>query len=109
MVPTLTVLIAFVLARFRFGGYLRRKHPTVWDELVRRGSRTDAAGLRLSFDATPELAEFRVASTDDLRDPELAARRKLANRAENLCLVAFFAGVAWVVITAIAIAVLRIL
>jgi hypothetical protein len=105
--PALVVLIAFVLARFHFGGYVRRKHPKVWRDLVLGADRTALLALRPAFDATPELAEFRVVSIDDLADPELAVRRKLANRAERLCMISFLGGVGWMVIAAAAIVVLR--
>lgn len=107
LVPALAVLVAFVLARIYFGGYVRRNHPSVWRELLQRGSNLDATSLRLSFDATPEIAEFRVSSTDDLGDPEVATRRALANQAERLCMVAFIGGAAWIVISAAAIVWLR--
>ena len=108
VVPTLALLTAFVLARFHFGGYVRRMHPDVWNALVREGTRTDPFSGTIYFDATPELAEFRVASDDDLGDRELAARRKLANRAERFVIVAFLGGGVWILLSVLAIVSLKI-
>lgn len=107
LAPTLAVVLAVYLARFHFGRYVRREYPGVWERLVTHGDRSAILSLRIHFDATPEMGEFRAAVGDDLGDPELAKRRRRANRAERYCIGAFIGGGIWIAVAALLIALLR--
>lgn len=104
LAATLAVAVAFFLARFHFGGYIRRKHPDIWRRLVPRDRYLEELVSRISFDATREMAEFRATAGTDLGDPEVARRRALAKRAERVAIVLWVCGVAWIVLGAILIA-----
>jgi hypothetical protein len=89
------LVLAFAASRFYFGGYVRSAHPDIWERLVVRGDRSGVVNLTLFFDATPEVGRFRTSSADDLGDPELASRRRIANRLEQLVVYGFIALVLW--------------
>lgn len=86
MVACIASLIsAFALIR-GFAGYVRRAHRDLWLKLVPPGSGVVHSGH--SFDITAAFRQFRIGG-DDLGDPELARRRRLANTAERFMMLAW--------------------
>lgn len=83
-------LAAIYCSRVRFGGYLREKHPEDWIKLT-SGDGCEVAGGMTDISRT--LARFRMYSSEDLGDPEVHRRRRLANRLEWGSVLLFLSGV----------------
>lgn len=105
-IGTIVLVIAYVYAaRIGFGRYLRYTHPHTWKHLVEPGDAWMGRGI--ATDVSYAVAKFRRESRDDLGDPELARRRRVANSLERAAIVGWVASAALLIIAIATIAALR--
>jgi len=102
LMDILLIVTAFVYARFVFSGYLRRHHPTKWNEMV-YGSGYQGMNL-LAFDKTPALRRFRCESSDDFDDPQVSKMRRISIYLFNTAIITWLGLVVLVLIGGLTIA-----
>jgi hypothetical protein len=83
-------LATIYCSRVRFGGYLRERHPEEWVKMTSGNGQEITSGIT---DINLAVARFRMYSSEDLGDPEVHRRRKLANRLEWGSVLLFVVGV----------------
>ena len=85
-------LTAWIQCRFAFSRYLRKNHPTKWNELVYSDSYQGPNVF--VFDKTTALYDFRTQSREDLGDPGLRAIRVRSNYLFRMALMLWLLTVA---------------
>lgn len=66
--------ISLAVSRFVFGGYIKRRHPALWEALASADARVTVRVL--ASDVSDAMHEFRTRSVDDHGDPRIGTLRR---------------------------------